>query len=507
MALPIRTTLDDIRDICAYFAAKPTGATIAEAKTVLDSKRLDGRKLAALKFWGLIAEDGDRLKASPEGRELTKGNSWLSTILSGVIRNVQPYCAIVERAGHRQEQSMTATEVAAHWHEHFRGDVGESDSIVNDQAVCFFNVAEGAGLGVVVQGRRGSPTRFEFDDDKVHAFIHGASSSSAKSVRATTAPELSVLPAAAPIRTVRPATNGETENGTRVVQGTHLQRGLMVDCYKLIDRLGSGFSAEVWSATVEQIPPGVDLTVGQRVAMKFYSANALAIPDQVIRVEREYRLAQRLRHPHLIRIYEFLLASPRPNHNFLVMDIAAGPSLSGWLKDQKFESDEILKIIAQIFSGADALHAAGALHRDIKPGNISIARDEEGNLHTVLLDLGIVSSMYEKSVTAVSRFVGSKHWAPLEQLIGDPLDERSDIYSIGAVAYNMFVGVEPFSRSATEAAVAVEMSRQRIAIPELASLPAEVTDMLNNCLSINRAERPRTASECLAVLQRHGVVP
>lgn len=243
------------------------------------------------------------------------------------------------------------------------------------------------------------------------------------------------------------------------------------------------------------------------MAIKFYSANALAIPDQVIRVEREYRLAQRLNHPHLIRIYEFLLASPRPNHNFLVMDIAPGPSLSNWLKDEKFEADEALKIIAQIFSGADGLHAAGALHRDIKPGNVALARDEQGGFHSVLLDLGIVSSMYEKSVTAVSRFVGSKHWAPLEQLIGDPLDERSDIYSIGAVAFNMLVGVEPFSKSSTEAAVAVEMSRQRLAIPELASLPAPITEMLNACLSTNRAERPRTAAECLSILQRHGVEP
>jgi serine/threonine protein kinase len=60
------------------------------------------------------------------------------------------------------------------------------------------------------------------------------------------------------------------------------------------------------------------------VALKFYHAHAMALPDQVLRVEREYRIAQSIRHPHLIRIYEFLLASPRPHHNFLVMDLARG---------------------------------------------------------------------------------------------------------------------------------------------------------------------------------------
>lgn len=510
MALPIRTTLEDVKEICGYLATKPTGATLAEAKTVLDAKRLDGRKLTALKYWGLIVEDDDdKLKTTAAGRELAKGADWLSSVLSGVIRNIPPYRAIVERVGHRKEAEITCTDVAAHWHEHFRDDVAETDAIISAQAMCFFHLAEGAGLGNIVAGRKGNDTRFNFVQEKVNHFVRGTGSvaSSSKTIKVPsiyqpTKPFESKYSddqiQANEIVSVSTATTGENY---------YLQRGLEVDCYKLIDRLGSGFSAEVWSASVQRVPPGVELVKDQKVAIKFYTANALAIPDQVIRVEREYRVAQRLRHPHLIRIYEFLLASPRPNHNFLVMDIAPGASLATVLKETKFDLDDSLKIIAQLFSGADALHSAGALHRDIKPGNIAFAKQEDGTINCLMLDLGIVSPMFEKSVTAVSRFVGSKHWAPIEQLIGENLDERSDIYSIGAVAYNLLVGVEPFSSSATEAAVAVEMSRNGLAIPELASMPAEITEMLNACLSNNPKNRPRNARECLAVLRKHGVEP
>jgi serine/threonine-protein kinase len=291
------------------------------------------------------------------------------------------------------------------------------------------------------------------------------------------------------------------------IEGHYLQRGLIVDCYKLVERLGSGFSAEVWSADVLTPPSGLDLQQGQKVAIKFYTANALAMPHQVIRIEREYRVAQRLRHPHLIRIYEFMLASPRPNHSFLVMDIAPGPALSAAIKQRKLEAPESLKMLAQILSAADALHEAGALHRDIKPGNVSLSTNPDGAPHCVLLDLGIVSPLFEKSVTAVSRFVGSKHWAPLEQLIGGDLDQRSDLYSIGAVAYNLLVGIEPFTGSPTEAAVAVEMSRNGLKIPELANLPSEIVQLFNACLSNSPKDRPRSARECLSVLRRHGITP
>ena len=172
MSLPIRTTVEDIEAVCAYLVTKPTGARLAEAKAVVDKKHLDGRKLAALKAWGLLEEDSGKLKITEQGRRAVKSSgASLSQVLREVIRDVQPYRAVIERVVHRHESTMTATDVAAHWHEHFRDEVSGSDKILNDRAVCFFQIAQGADLGTLVIGRRGQQTRFDFDSDIASAFV------------------------------------------------------------------------------------------------------------------------------------------------------------------------------------------------------------------------------------------------------------------------------------------------------------------------------------------------
>jgi serine/threonine-protein kinase len=281
-----------------------------------------------------------------------------------------------------------------------------------------------------------------------------------------------------------------------------LARGLLVDCYKLNERLGAGFSAEVWSATVDRVPPGTELSHNQEVALKFYHAYAMALPDQVFRIEREYRIAQSIRHPHLIRIYEFVLASPRPHHNFLVMDIARGMSLRKLAESRSLTTRQVMTVLHQILSALDALHAAGALHRDIKPGNITVEAEDD-SVHSTLLDLGIVNITYEKGLTGVSHFLGSKHWAPIEQLLGENLDEQSDLYGVGAVAFHALTGQIPYGESATEAAVAVRMGNESLVLPPLPDLPKEVAQMVAACLSYRREERPRSARECLDILERH----
>ena len=179
MSLPIRTTPDDINAVCAYLVTKPTGATLAEAKAVVDKKNLDGRKLAALKFWGLIEDDGNKIKITDRGRQCVKNSgSSRSGVLREVVRQVAPYSSIVERVAHRHEETISATDVAAHWHEHFRGDVSESDKTLNDQAVCFFQIAQSADLGVLTIGRKSLPTRFDFDTGAVSAFMDGSSENS-----------------------------------------------------------------------------------------------------------------------------------------------------------------------------------------------------------------------------------------------------------------------------------------------------------------------------------------
>lgn len=169
--LPIRTTIEDVISITSYLTTKPMGATVVEARAVLESAVLDGRKVSAYKFWGLIEEAEGRLKLKERGRIAGKNKgAHIAQAMMEVVKNTSAYAAIVERAIHRGESSFSAVEVATHWHDHFRNVASSNEKILNDQAVCFFQVAQGAGLGTLIVGRKGAPTRFEFSEDGLKKF-------------------------------------------------------------------------------------------------------------------------------------------------------------------------------------------------------------------------------------------------------------------------------------------------------------------------------------------------
>jgi predicted nucleotide-binding protein len=170
--LPIRTTLADVDTLCGYLITKPTGATNAEAKAVLDEKVLDGRKLSAMKTWGLIEEHGGKMRLTERGRLISKDKgAKRSQALKEAVGSIRSYVSVIERAVHRSEYTFTGTEVAAHWHQHFKDDASDSDRILNDQAVCFFQLSEGADLGKLIIGRKGQPTRFVFDEVNARGFV------------------------------------------------------------------------------------------------------------------------------------------------------------------------------------------------------------------------------------------------------------------------------------------------------------------------------------------------
>lgn len=176
MSLPIRTTVDDIVALCNYLAGKPIGATPTEAKAVLDPGVLDGRKINAMKFWGFIEDTAGKMILTERGRGLAKDKAARKAhYLAEVIKVTLPYHAIIERVHHRNEDKITSPEVAAHWHKNFKANVSDAEKILNDQAVCFFHIAQGADLGELVVGRHGQPTRFEFHAANVVSFLNGAS--------------------------------------------------------------------------------------------------------------------------------------------------------------------------------------------------------------------------------------------------------------------------------------------------------------------------------------------
>jgi hypothetical protein len=284
-----------------------------------------------------------------------------------------------------------------------------------------------------------------------------------------------------------------------------LRQGHVIDSYRLEERLGRGHSAVVWKATVVGDISGVQLHRGQTVAMKLYLP-ALVQGFETLRIQREFAVAADLRHPNLARVYDLVLSPSRPHHAFMVMEFIEGTTLKTLIEARgKLSASQTLRLGEQLFSALEEVHSQDALHRDVKAANIMVPRHSDDDLTIKLVDLGIVAVPSEERLTQASVFLGSKHSAPLEQLTGQSLDERTDIYGAGSVLFHALTGRPMYSNAGPEGAIVVQMLNNPERLPSNVdgskredSLPS----FINRCISVKSTDRPTSARECLAELRR-----
>jgi len=281
----------------------------------------------------------------------------------------------------------------------------------------------------------------------------------------------------------------------------HLQPGLRVDHYRLLRRLGVGYSGEVWQVEVVSVPPGVAVVPGQVVAMKQYFPTVLNRSSDSLRIQREFRVASELRHENLVNVYDLVLSPSRTFGSFLVMEYVAGQSLKSLIPTHGFEWQQCVLIGRQLCAALVELHSYGALHRDIKPANIIVLPGEQ--LSIKLLDLGIVSLLEEHGLTEASVFLGSKHTSAPEQLFGDEIDQRADIYALGATLYQCYQGKPLYDEEGPVTAVVrtmLESPRSCEAKPGATAEERRFVSIVARCLALDPAERLSSASECQALL-------
>jgi len=229
MALPIRTSIEDVAALNGYFSSKPTGATIKDAKTALGSKQCDGRKLSSMKVVGFLADTEDgRVKATEDGRAFARASpKQRGNIIAKILTTLRPYKAILERVGHRFEETLSASDVAAVWHDHFPEESGQHEDTLNQQTICFFSLAEAAGIGTTIVGRRGAPTRFNFDVEKVRQLILDPSDASHSHNDSTDSDEGSDVEvnASSNAEVVRQTTNIENTGRKKLGQAIFIAHG------------------------------------------------------------------------------------------------------------------------------------------------------------------------------------------------------------------------------------------------------------------------------------------
>ncbi|MBZ5654092.1 MAG: nucleotide-binding protein [Acidobacteriia bacterium] len=177
MALPVLTTAEDVTDLIGYLKTKPTGATLNEAKAAIKQSVLDSRKFMAYTLWGFITRDGDRMKLTERGWDFARKPGSVQDIYRRVIDSIPPYKSVLEWAYHQKMESISNVDVAAHWHEHHKDALGtDNEDTIKNNAVCFFRIAEAAGLGKHIVGRKGQITRLELDREQLKQYIEAGPS-------------------------------------------------------------------------------------------------------------------------------------------------------------------------------------------------------------------------------------------------------------------------------------------------------------------------------------------
>jgi serine/threonine-protein kinase len=263
---------------------------------------------------------------------------------------------------------------------------------------------------------------------------------------------------------------------------------LLADRYRLESVLGRGGMATVWRA--------LDTRLGRAVAVKVLQASALIDPAAQQRFNREAWTVARLRDPHIVTVFDAGLEGERP---FLVMELVEGTTLAALLAAGRLDVDRAVDVAMQVCDALSAAHAAGLVHRDVKPGNILIGA---GGVVKVC-DFGIVriAGAGQATLTVAGTAVGTSRYMAPEQVSGGPVDARTDMYGLGCVLYTMLTGASPFEGDAPLSIVWQHLHREPDPIiGHRPDLPPPLVDLIGALLAKNPDDRPQTAAEVRAAL-------
>ena len=248
---------------------------------------------------------------------------------------------------------------------------------------------------------------------------------------------------------------------------------LVAGRYRLVRWLGGGGMGRVYAA--------LDTELGEEVALKVLR-DGLS-DDAIERFRREVKLTRRIQHRNVARMFDI---GEHAGVKFLTMELVAGRSLAQ--HGPRLPWRQLAPIARQLCQGLAAAHAAGVVHRDLKPDNVLIERDTE---RAVITDFGIARSLDEAHVTQVGAMIGTPRYMSPEQLNGGEVEARSDLFSLGVMLYELATGARPWlGENAITIAVAQVTQPMR---PLIADVPAAFVDLIVRCLALEPDARPASA--------------
>ena len=271
--------------------------------------------------------------------------------------------------------------------------------------------------------------------------------------------------------------------------------------YRVVMRLGSGGMGVVYQ--VEH------LHLGKKAAMKVLTPDGAAQPEMVRRFRNEAQAVSKLDHPNIVQTFDF---GQCDGALYLVMEYVNGEDLSALIRREgPWSFARAARLFAQVCAGLVEAHEAGIVHRDLKPENLMVVKRRDGSEHVKILDFGLAklreraTDSERSSVSSGGQVIGTPYYMAPEQVRGEPLDARADLYSVGATLYRVLTGVPPFDAPSPMSVLAKHLTDELVPpcarAPERA-LPPEADRIVLRAMEKAASDRYASALEMRDDLER-----